>query len=123
MPDQITINIPTIIAFCGLVVAIGGAVTYIGKLVKPLKKPYEDIQNDIEDIELRSAACAKRFTKDERRIDEHEKILKELSNDNKFLLESVALLLQHAETGNSTGAISKGRKDLESYLIERRNFI
>ena len=88
MPDQITINIPTIIAFCGLVVAIGGAATYVSKLLKPLKKPYEEIQSEFEDIELRSAACEKRFTTDEKRIDEHEKILVELANDNRVLLES-----------------------------------
>lgn len=122
MPEQITISIPAILAFCGLVVAIGGAVTYIHKLLKPLKKPYEEIQNEFDDIEQRSAACAKKFQRDEARLDKHEKLLQELFEDNKFMLQSVALLLQHAETGNSTGAITKGRKDLETYLIQRRNF-
>lgn len=122
MPEQITISIPAIVALCGLIVAIGGAVTYVNKLLKPLKKPYEDIQNEFEDIEQRSVSCAKKFQRDEARLDQHDKILKELAEDNKFMLQSVALLLQHAETGNSTGEITKGRVALESYLIQRRSF-
>ena len=122
MPEQITINLLTIGAVCGFIVAVGSAASYVHKLLKPLKKPYEDIQNEFDDIEQRSTACAKKFANDEARLNEHEKILQELSNDNKFILQSVALLLQHAETGNSTGEITKGRKDLETYLIQRRNF-
>ena len=126
MPEQLTISFDAILAVCGLIIAIGGAAVYIRKASKPLFKPWEDMQDNIDSISARNKVCDKQFANDDKRIKELEKAVRELREDNKslrednkFLLESVALLLQNAETGNCTGAIRQGRKDLETYLINR----
>lgn len=119
MPEQIAISVEAILAVCGLVVAIGGAAVYIRKAARPFFRPWETMQNDIESISAQNKVCARKFENDDKRIKELEETVRELREDNKFLLESVALLLQNAETGNCTGAIRQGRKDLETYLINR----
>ena len=119
MPDQITISIEAVLAVCGLIIAIGGAAVYLKKAARPIFKPWEDMQNDLDSIAAQNKVCAKKFDNDDRRIQELEEAVRELREDNKFLLEAVALLLQNAETGNCTGAIREGRKALETYLITR----
>lgn len=119
MPEQITISVEAILAVCGLIVAIGGAAVYIKKATRPIFKPWEDMQSDLESISAQNKVCAKKFENDDKRIKELEATVRELREDNKFILNSVALLLQNAETGNCTGAIRQGRKDLETYLINR----
>lgn len=119
MPEQITIDIATVLFWCGVIVAVGGAAAYIKKGSKPLLKPFNDMKCEIDAIEKRSAACAKKFANDEKRLNEHELLLQELAEDNKIMLESIALLMKHAETGNSTGEVSEGREALEKYLINR----
>ena len=67
----------------------------------------------------RVAGNAKKFANDEIRLNSHEEMLKELKADNKIIMESLALLMRHAETGNCTGEVAHGRQELEKYLINR----
>lgn len=120
MQEQITINFSTILAICGLVVAVGGAAVYIYKAVKAALKPFNDIKEDIEAVQKRCDDDAKKFSYDDLRIRKLETAVEELHNDTKAILSSVALLLQHAETGNDTGEMRKGRQELEKYLIKRK---
>lgn len=119
MPEQITISLDAVLAVCGLIAAIGAAAVYVRKASKPLFKPWEDMQDRVDEISTRNSVCDKQFANDDKRIKELEATVRELREDNKFILSSVALLLQNAETGNCTGAIRQGRKDLETYLINR----
>lgn len=119
MPEQITIDIALIVAVCLMVTNIATAIAWLRKGAKPLFKPIEQIRGRLDDVEDRSKTCAEFFANDKRRLDEHEAILNQLSSDNKIILESIALLMKHAETGNSTGEVSDGRDKLETYLINR----
>ena len=119
MPEQIIIDPNAIIGWSAFIAAIGIAIGWIAKAMKPMLKPFKEMQCEIEEIEQRSKACAKRFTADEERLNTHEEMLKELTADNKMILESIALLMKHAETGNNTGEVSQGRQELEKYLINR----
>lgn len=110
--DTITINVALLISVCGLIAAVGVAVTWIKKALSPVLKPLKEMQTSIEEVE-------KRTINDFNRLNEHEQILKEIQADNKEILKSVLLLLDHAETGNNTGEVAKGRKELEQYLVNR----
>lgn len=56
---------------------------------------------------------------DERRLDEHDEILKEIKEDQKMMLKSLHLLLTHAESGNNTGEVKKGKEELEQYIFKK----
>lgn len=109
----------TILAVCGLIVAIGGAGAYLKKAAGALKKPLDEVKDDIKAMKQDQITNERYFRSDAERLDEHDRILREIREDQKRTMKAVALLLSHAETGNNTGEIKKGRAELEEYLINR----
>lgn len=108
-----------ILAACGLIIAVGGAGMYIKKVVDALRRPLDEVRNDIKDMKKDQTTNERYFKNDADRLDEHDRILREIQEDQKRMMRAVVLLLSHAETGNNTGEIKKGRTELEEYLIER----
>lgn len=115
----VTLNIDSILWFCTALAAVGGAIAWILKGAKPVFRPFKKIKSDVVDLKNRKNACDLKFENDNRRLNEHKEILNELRNDNKEMLKSLMLLMKHAETGNCTGEVASGRKELEDYLIEK----
>lgn len=108
-----------ILAACGLIIAVGGAGMYIKKVVDALRRPLDEVRNDIKEMKKDQTINERYFKNDADRLDAHDKILREIQEDQKRTMRAVVLLLSHAETGNNTGEIKKGRAELEEYLIER----
>lgn len=108
-----------IMMICSLIIAIGGAVAVIGKFIKPITKPLEQVKKDLEDMKEDRNTFKQHLSNDFTRLEKHDTLLSEMQSDNRMVLESVALLMAHAETGNSTGEVAAGRKKLERYLINR----
>lgn len=119
MPDQIVIDTNNILAWCTFIAAVCVAAVWLWKAIKPVFKPFNNMQNELEQIEKRGHEHDERFKRGENRMEKHDKILQEIQEDNKIIMESIALLMRHAETGNNTGEVAKGRADLETYLINR----
>ena len=108
-----------ILAACGLIIAVGGAGMYIKKVVDALRRPLDEVRNDIKDMKKDQTTNERYFKNDADRLNEHDKILREIQEDQKRTMRAVVLLLCHAETGNNTGEIKKGRAELEDYLINK----
>lgn len=109
----------TIIAVCGLIAAIGGAGVYIKKAADALRRPLDEVRDDIKDMKQDQTTNERYFKNDADRLDEHDRILREIQEDQRRTMRAVVLLLSHAETGNNTGEIKKGRAELEEYLISK----
>ena len=108
-----------ILAACGLIIAVGGAGMYIAKVIGALRRPLDEVRNDIKDMKTDQITNERYFKNDADRLDEHDRILREIQEDQKRTMRAVVLLLSHAETGNNTGEIKKGRAELEDYLINK----
>ena len=108
-----------ILAACGLIIAIGGAGVYIAKVVSALRRPLDEVRNDIKDMKKDQMTNERYFKNDSDRLDAHDRILREIQEDQKRTMRAVVLLLSHAETGNNTGEIKKGRAELEDDLINK----
>ena len=108
-----------ILAACGLIIAVGGAGVYIAKVVSALRRPLDEVRNDIKDMKKDQMTNERYFKNDSDRLDAHDRILREIQEDQKRTMRAVVLLLSHAETGNNTGEIKKGRAELEDYLINK----
>lgn len=119
MPHELTLNVDNLIAISTGIAAIGGAAVILIKFIKPLLKPLERLDERIGVLEQKNQECSVYFTNDKERLDKHDKMLEEQAGDNKIMMESIALLMQHAETGNNTGEVRAGRVKLEKYLINR----
>ena len=119
MPDHITINTDAIYAWCIFIAAVCVAAVWLWKIIKPMFKPFKDMQHELEEIEQRGHDHDERFQRGEDRMEKHDEMLKEIQEDNKIMMKSLALLLSHAETGNNTGEVARGRRELENYLINK----
>lgn len=104
--DTVFYVILTIAASCSVIV---GAVISIRKLLSPflslidrinsLEDKQEDVCGRLDEIDRRFDAADERYVQ--------------------FALAMVALL-EHAETGNSTGKLRESRKNLNEYFIKRQ---
>jgi hypothetical protein len=99
------ITIEQIIAFFGVVMAIGGGLKY---LLTPVIK-YNEQQKDI---------FAKVRNHDEK-LDNDNIRLNMLENDTKQILLSVNALLSHSINGNDTTKLKERKEELDKYLIQR----
>lgn len=101
-----------ILTICGVIAAVGGAAVYIAKAIGAAMKPTNELKKEMQ-------KHTKYLENDERRLDEHDQILREIKEDQKMMLKSLHLLLTHAETGNNTGEVKKGKEELEQYIFKK----
>lgn len=103
----------TILTISGVIVAVGGAAVYIAKAIGAAMKPTNELKKEMQ-------KHTKYLENDERRLDEHDQILREIKEDQKMMLKSLHLLLTHAETGNNTGEVKKAKKSWNSTFSKNR---
>lgn len=127
MTEQITINVEYVLWFFGAVAVIGVGLSWLKKACTPLRKPITKIETKIESIETDNKKHEQYFANDKMRLDKHDESMREmrediqeLKSDIKVLMKSTALLMKHTETGNCTGEVAEGRRQLEKHLIENR---
>ncbi|MBR6606179.1 MAG: hypothetical protein IKK92_10015 [Prevotella sp.] len=122
MPETINIpiNIGLILAAAGGVITIATAGAWILKGIKPIFRPFSKMKEELRAIEKHQTECANYFRKDKRQLEEHHEMLIELREDFAIIMEDIVLLMSHAETGNNTGEIAKGREKTTQYLIKKR---
>lgn len=112
MPEQITINLQTLIAWCAFIGVLGGAIVYIKKGAGPILAPFRRVENKVKSHE-------QYLHNDKEKLEEHDKAIKEISEDNKVICKALLLLMEHAVTGNSVEKLKKGKQELQEYLINR----
>lgn len=112
MPEQITINLQTLVAWCALIGVLGGAIVYIKKGAGPIIAPFRRVENKVKDHE-------KYLHNDKEKLEEHDKAIKEIAESNKAICKALLLLMEHAVTGNSVEKLKKGKQELQEYLINR----
>lgn len=124
MPTEITIDLDKFIWVITAIGLVGAAAVYIKKAASPLMKPISEMKKRVAALEEANDENEDKyteyFTNDRRRLDDQEVRLKELSNDNKEMLQAILLLMKHAATGNCTGDINKGMEKLQNYIINER---
>lgn len=98
-----------VLAVAGGFVCIMGALREVKKVIEAAKKPGEDI--------------AKKFANDDKRLNDIEKDMKEISNTLKYLIDSQNLqlendkvILEHMRTNNSTGKIAEREDAIYKFL-------
>lgn len=112
MPEQITINLQTLIAWLAFIGVLGGAIVYIKKGAGPILAPFRRMESKVKNHE-------QYLHNDKEKLEEHDKAIKEISEDNKVICKALLLLMEHAVTGNSVEKLKKGKQELQEYLITR----
>lgn len=105
---EITISLETLLFICSSIAVIGGALVWVKKGISPFTEPLKRL----DELEDHRTGCDSKF-------EEQALMNKEMSEDINMILKSILLLMKHAETGNCTGEVGKGRSTLEEYIVNR----
>lgn len=109
---EITVNLDTLLWIAAAIGTVGAAIVWIKRSIAPIVNPIKQMKKEVRELEARKAICDKKFENDQKQ-------LVELTADTKMIMRSQMLILKHVETGNCTGEVAKGRKELEDYLIDK----
>ena len=111
----IQLSTATIVYIASCITILGGAIGTLIKAKAALLKPLVEINNKIEEYE-------KYLANDKAHLDTIDDVLTELTEANTLLIESVRVLLTHAESGNNSGEIREERKKLDDWLLQGKQY-
>lgn len=117
----VTLSWATISAVLGFIVLVGSAWKAIVEIKKALNKPYQDLLDKFNHYD-------KCFARDKERLDDMERIIKNLMANNEMLskdneMELIALrdIINHLRTDNNTGEMQEIEDNIDEHLITRHN--
>ncbi len=96
--------------FCGMIVSVGGAVAIIMKFFKKVKEPNTVQDSRIKKLEDRADAT-------DRMLDNDNKRLRRLEDEQRLTLRAVLALLKHGINGNDTQSMKDSMKAIETFLV------
>lgn len=82
-----------------------GGLWGVWKIVKELKKPSDDLRNMVRDHE-------EKLNNDNERLNN-------IEEQNKMILQSMLVIINHEITGNGVENMKKTRDEIQEYLINR----
>ena len=109
---EITVNLDVLLWIAAGIGTIGAAAVYLKKWLHPFLHPFKELSADVKELKDRKLTCDQKFENDQKQ-------LAEINEDIKMMMRSQMLIMKHVETGNCTGEVAAGRKELENYLIDR----
>lgn len=105
MTFTITQLIQIFLTICGAIITIGGAAAIITKNIDKRKKPDKDRDEIIK--------------KHTEMLDNDNRRLKKLEEDDRLILESLLALMSHELDGNHTDQLRKVHDKLKEHLVMR----
>lgn len=101
MDAQFVFKPSDIVAFCGLITAIYA----VYKILKQANKPYEDLRDIVESHG--------------QMLDNDNQRLKKTEEDNRVIMQSLLVLINHSITNNGYDKLKEAREMIQDYLINR----
>lgn len=112
----VELNIATIIYIASAIGVVGSAVKILFEAKKALTKPLEEINKKLEHFE----EC---LDKDKRHIDKIDSAIAELGEATNLMVSASRITLAHLRDGNNTGEIDAKVKEIDNWLIERKDYV
>lgn len=109
----IELNIATLIYIASCVTVIGGALGVLAKAKNALVSPLNEINQKLAEHE-------EYLSNDKQHFDKIDYILEDLIRSNNMLIKSHRTVLHHLEEGNHSGEIKSDIKQIDDWLIERK---
>jgi len=100
------------VTICALITSIATIVNIITIVVTKLREPEKNQNDRINELE-------NRLEKVERHLENDNKRLEELEEDNAVTHQALFALLSHAINGNDIDSLKDARKELETYLSKK----
>lgn len=109
----IELNIATLIYIASSITVIGGALGVLAKAKNALVAPLNEINDKIAEHD-------QYLSNDKQHFEKIDYILEDLIRSNNMLIKSHRTVLHHLEEGNHSGEIKADIKQIDDWLIERK---
>lgn len=112
---EITVSIANILYLAGGIVCIGGAIKILYEAKKALTRPLEEIDKKFDHYD----DC---LENDKEHLEKIDVLIEELGEAVNLLVSSQKVSLLHMESGNNTGEIKEEIKELDKWLVRRKEY-
>ena len=90
-----------ILGFCVLITSVWA----VFKIIREINKPNDDLKRTVEQHSVA--------------LDNDNKRLKQLDDDNRMILQSLLVIVNHSIDNNGIDKLKEARTELQEYLIKR----
>jgi hypothetical protein len=90
-----------ILGFCVLITSVWA----VFKIIREINKPNDDLKKTVEQHSVA--------------LDNDNKRLKQLDDDNRMILQSLLVIVNHSIDNNGIDKLKEARTELQEYLIKR----
>lgn len=111
----INLSIATIVFVASSITIVGGAVKILLEAKKALAKPIDDIEKKIQHHD-------KYLDRDRQHLNKIDGLIEELGEAVNLLVAADIVILDHMKTGNATGEIDEQIKELDKWLVSRKEY-
>lgn len=111
----VELSVVTIVYVATCIAAVGAAIKVLFEAKKALQKPFEDMQAKCEHYD----ECLER---DKKHLEKIDTAIEELGQATNLLVSASRITLAHLKDGNNTGEIDKKVKEIDEWLIERKDY-
>lgn len=111
----VDLGVATIIYIASSITIVGGAIKVLFEAKKALAKPIDDIEQKLQHHD-------KCLDRDRQHLDKIDDLIAELGEAVNLLVAADAVMLDHMKTGNATGEIDKQIKELDKWLVSRKDY-
>ena len=91
-----------ILGFCVLITSVWA----VFKIIREINKPNDDLKRTVEQHSIA--------------LDNDNKRLKQLDDDNRMILQSLLVIVNHSIDNNGIDKLKEARTELQEYLIKRQ---
>lgn len=91
-----------ILGFCVLITSVWA----VFKIIREINKPNDDLKRTVEQHSVA--------------LDNDNKRLKQLDDDNRMILQSLLVIVNHSIDNNGIDKLKEARTELQEYLIKRQ---
>lgn len=111
----IELNIATIIYIATAIGAVGAAVKILFEAKKALTKPLDELNNKLKHHD----EC---FDRDKKHLEKIDVAIEDLGTATNLLISSNIAMMSHTIYGNHTEDLKEEKKQMEDYLVERKDY-
>ena len=109
----IQLSVATIVYVFSCITIVGGAIKILYQAKKAVMKPLEEVNEKLKKHD-------EFFANDKRKLDSTDAALEDLTEAVSILVKGQKVILEHLRDGNHTGEIKQEEKDLDAWLLKRR---
>lgn len=108
----------TVLAVCGVIIAVGGAVGYLYRWMKIATKPIDDLKAEYKSLSAKVVVLEQQVRSYEKGKEQIEQQMSKMDEGNRVTQKALLALLSYIDGSDKTG-LGDAKKALTDYLFDK----